>query len=103
MAAILNPGREGVIKDRQGKFCNRGKLRRRENISAAMKAKWSAKKTESSVTSSELGYAFKLSERRVVKLEVLAEALDGGSKVCNTPLQLSSYTDETLSGLGSFL
>ena len=103
MAAILNPGREGVTKDRQGKFCNRGKLRRRKNHSVAMKAKWSAKKTESSVTSSEFGDAFKLSGRRVVELEVLAEALDGGWKVCNTPLQLSSCTDETLSGLGSFL
>ena len=68
-----------------------------------MKAKWSAKKTESSVTSSEFGDAFKLSGRRVVELEVLAEALDEGWKVCNTLLQLSSCTDETLSGLGSFL
>ena len=49
------------------------------------------------------GDAFKLSGRRVVELEVLAEALDGGWKVCNMPLQLSSCTDETLSGLGSFL
>ena len=53
-----------------------------------MKAKWSAKKTESSVTISEFGDAFKLSGRRVVELEVLTEALDGGWKVCNTPLQL---------------
>ena len=68
-----------------------------------MEAKWSATKTESSVTSSEFGDAFKLSGRRVVELQVLAEALDGGWKVCNKPLQLSSCTDETISGLGSFL
>ena len=68
-----------------------------------MKARWSAKKTESSVTSSEFGDAFKPSGRRVEELEVLAEALDGRWKVCNTPLQLSSCTDETLSGLGCFL
>ena len=49
------------------------------------------------------GDAPKQSGRRVVESEVLAEALDGGLKVCNTPLQLSSCTDETLSGLGSFL
>ena len=103
MAATLNPGREGVIKDQQGKFCNRGKLRRRKYLSVAMKAKWSVKKTESSVTGSEFRDVFKLSGRRVVELEVLAAALDGGWKVCNTPLQLSSCTNETLSGLGSFL
>ena len=72
MAAILNPGREGVIKDRQGKFCNRGKLRRRKNLSVAMKAKWSAKETESSVTSSEFGDAPKQSgSGRCSKAEML--------------------------------
>ena len=102
MAAILNRGREGVIKDRQGKFCNRGKFRRRKKSLGCNESEV-AKKTESSVTSSEFGDAFRLSGRRFVVLEVLAEALDGGWKVCNTPLQLSSCTDETLSGLGSFL
>ena len=34
---------------------------------------------------------------------MLPEALDGGWKVCNTPLQLSRCADETLSGLASFL
>ena len=45
----------------------------------------------------------KISGRRVVELELLTEALDRGCKVCDKPLQLSNVTDETVSGLGSFL
>ena len=45
----------------------------------------------------------KISGRRVVKLGLLAEALDRGCNTCAKPLQLSRITDETVSGLGSFL
>ena len=74
-----------------------------KNLLVAMKAKWSASERESSVASTGFSYAFQLSARLVVKLGVLAEALDGGCKVCKTPLKLSSCTDENVSGLGSFL
>lgn len=47
--------------------------------------------------------AFSLPGRQVVELGVLAKALDEGCKACNTPLRLSDCTDETISGLGSFL
>ena len=103
MAAILNADHEGVNKDRKGRFCNHGKLKRMKNLSVAMKAKWSASESERSEASIGFSDAFQLSGRRVVELGVLAEALDGGCKVCSTPLRLSSSTDETVSGLGSFL
>ena len=45
----------------------------------------------------------KVSGRRVVELDLLAEALDRGCNTCAKPLQLSRITDETVSGLGSFL
>ena len=45
----------------------------------------------------------KISGRRVVEVELLAEALDHGCKVCAKPLQLSNVTEETVLGLGSFL
>ena len=44
-----------------------------------------------------------LTGRRVVELNVLAKYLDGGCKACGTALKLSNCTDETVSGLGSFL
>ena len=45
----------------------------------------------------------KISGRCVVELDLLAEALDRGCNTCAKPLQLSRITDETVSGLGSFL
>lgn len=45
----------------------------------------------------------RISGRRVVELDLLAEALDRGCNTCAKPLQLSRITDETVSGLGSFL
>ena len=41
--------------------------------------------------------------RRVVELDLLAKELDGGCKSCEKPLCLADYTQETISGLGSFL
>ena len=40
----------------------------------------------------------KISGRRVVELELLAEALDRECRVCAKPLQLSNVTDETVLG-----
>ena len=41
--------------------------------------------------------------RRVVELNLLAKELDEGCNVCGKPLCLSNCTDETISGLGSFI
>jgi len=74
-----------------------------KNLLVAMKARWSASESQSSVASIGFSDAFQLSGRQDVELGVLAEALDGGCKVCNTPLKSSSCTDENVSDLGSFL
>ena len=41
--------------------------------------------------------------RRVVELDLLAKELVGGCKSCGKPLRLADCTQETISGLGSFL
>lgn len=46
---------------------------------------------------------FPVTGRRIVELSLLANQLDSGCSVCGTPLRLSNCTQETLSGLGSFL
>ena len=46
---------------------------------------------------------FPVTGRRVVELDLLAKELDGGCKSCGKPLRLSDCTQETISGLGSFL
>lgn len=46
---------------------------------------------------------FLLTGIRVVELDVLAKALDSGCQTCGNPLQLSNCSQETTSGLGSFL
>ena len=94
------------MKDSRGRFCGKHKFKQRNNVSASMKERWSVGEKENlEVLVNNTGFmdAFQLSGRRVVKLGVLAEALNGGCSACNTPLKLSNCTDETLSGLGSFL
>ena len=51
----------------------------------------------------EVHSEFSLRGRRVVELNVLAEALDGGCEACGAALRLSDCIKETLSGLGSLL
>ena len=46
---------------------------------------------------------FPVTGRRVVELDLLAKELDGGCKSCGKPLRLADCTQETISGLGSFL
>lgn len=46
---------------------------------------------------------FPVTGRRVVELDLLAKELDGGCKSCGKPLRLADCTQETVSGLGSFL
>ena len=46
---------------------------------------------------------FSVTRRRVVELDFLAKEFDGGCESCGKPLRLADYTQETISGLGSFL
>ena len=46
---------------------------------------------------------FPVTGRRIVELNLLANELDGGCKLCGKPLRLSNCKEETISGLGSFL
>ena len=51
----------------------------------------------------EVCSGFPLRGRRVVELNVLAEALDRGCEACGAVLRLSDCIKETVSGLGSLL
>jgi len=59
-----------------------------------------------SVKTSVLSFSkceFPVTGRRVVELDLLAKELDGGCKSCGKPLRLADCTQETISGLLSFL
>lgn len=95
-----------ATKDKQGRFCRRKTLNRSKNVSKAMKDRWSTYRslsTEVVEEDADCSDTFSLPGRRVVELGVLAKALNEGCKACNTPLRLSDCTNETISGLGSFL
>ena len=51
----------------------------------------------------EVCSGFSLCSPRVVELNVLAEALDGGCEACGAALRLFKCLTETVSGLGSLL
>ena len=72
----------------------------RRQLSAVEKQK---KKTEKNERDPEVCIDFSLRVRRVVELDVLAEALEGGCEACGTALRLSNCINETVSGLGSLL
>ncbi|XP_068757667.1 uncharacterized protein [Montipora capricornis] len=90
--------RARLSHDKKGRFRSSKEVERRINL-----AKSSIDKSPSRDEALCVQNGSKISGRRVVELELLAEALDGGCKVCAKPLQLSNVTDETVSGLGSFL
>lgn len=46
---------------------------------------------------------FQVTGRRVVELDLLVKELDSGCKSCGKALRLADCTQETISGLGSFL
>ena len=46
---------------------------------------------------------FPVTARHVVELDLLAKELDGGCKSCGKPIRLADCTQETISGLQSFL
>ena len=69
-------------------------------------ASWPAIKkqeNEKNVRHPEVCSGVSLSGLRVVELNVLAEALDGGCEACGVALRLSDCIKETVSGLGSLL
>ena len=103
MAAIL-AGREK--RGNRGRFCSPKILKRINDSSSRLKNCWSVIKNQNkAMAGDDNGFSdvLSLTGRRVVELNVLAKYLDGGCKACGTALKLSNCTDETVSGLGSFL
>ena len=103
MAAVLPAGLKRTDK---GRFCRAKAFIRNKNAANRLIAPWSALKkqeNEKSVRDLEVCSGFPLRGRRVVELNVLAEALDGGCEACGVVLRLSDCIKETVSGLGSLV
>ena len=103
MAAVLPAS---VKRTDKGRFCRAKAFIRNKNAANRLTASWSALKkqeNEKSVRDLEVCSGFPLRGRRVVELNVLAEALDGGCEACGATLRLSNCIKETVSGLGSLL
>ena len=103
MAAVLPAGLKRTDK---GRFCRAKAFIRNKNATNRLTASWSALKkqeNEKSVRDLEVCSGFPLRGRRVVELNVLAEALDGGCEACGAALRLSDCIKETVTGLGSLL
>ena len=60
------------------------------------------KKKKKNVRDPEVCSGFSLRGRRVVELNVLGEALDGGCEACGTALRLSNCINETVTGLDCY-
>ncbi|XP_066016702.1 uncharacterized protein [Pocillopora verrucosa] len=103
MAAVLPTS---VKRTDKGRFCRAKAFIRNKNAANRLIASWSALKkqeNEKSVRDLEVCSGFPLRGRRVVELNVLAEALDGGCEACGATLRLSNCIKEAVSGLGSLL
>ena len=100
MAAVL------LALANKGRFCGAKPFIRNNNAANRLTASWSGiekEENEKNVPDPEVHSEFSLRGRRVVELNVLAEALDGGCEACGAALRLSDCIKETLSGLGSLL
>ena len=100
MAAVL------LALANKGRFCGAKPFIRNNNAANRLTASWSGiekEENEKNVPDPEVHSEFSLRGRRVVELNVLAEALDGGCEACGAVLRLSDYIKQTLSGLGSLL
>ena len=100
MAAVL------LALANKGRFCGAKPFIRNNNAANRLTASWSGiekEENEKNVSDPEVHSEFSLRGRRVVELNVLAEALDGGCEACGAVLRLSDCIKETLSGLGSLL
>ena len=103
MAAVLLASAK---RSNKGRFCRAKAFIRNENAANRLTASWSAiekQENEQNVREPEVCSGFSLRGRRVVELNVLAEALDGGCEACGAALRLSDCIKETVSGLGSLL
>ena len=79
------------VKKDKGRFCKAKAFVRNKNAANRLKASWSAlekRGNEKNVRDPEICSGFPLRGRRVVELNVLAEALDGG---CEAVEQLYGY------------
>ena len=100
MAAVL------LALANKGRFCGAKPFIRNNNAANRLTASWSGiekEENEKNVPDPEVHSEFSLRGLRVVELNVLAEALDGGCEACGAVLRLSDCIKETLSGLGSLL
>ena len=100
MAAVL------LALANKGRFCGAKPFIRNNNAANRLTASWSRiekEENEKNVPDPEVHSEFSLRGRRVVELNVLAEALDGGCEACGAVLRLSDCIKQTLSGLGSLL
>ena len=103
MAAVLAASAK---RSNKGRFCRAKAAIRNNKAANRLTASWSALKklgNEKNLREPEVCSGFSLRGRRVVELNVLAEALDGGCEACEAALRLSDCINETVSGLGSLL
>ena len=103
MAVVLHAS---ARRSNKGRFCRAEAFIRNNNAANRLTASWSAIKkqeNEKNVGHPEVCSGVSLSGLRVVELNVLAEALDGGCEACGVALRLSDCIKETVSGLGSLL
>ena len=93
-----------LSREKNGRFGKAWLGKRGGNLWQARKRKLS--ESVESAKTSVLSFSkceFPVTGRHVVELELLAKELDGGCKSCGKPLRLSDCSQETISGLGSFL
>ena len=103
MAAVLPTSGKRTNK---GRFCRAKAFIGNNNAADRLTASWFAiekQENERNVRDPEVCSGFSLRGRRVVELNVLGEALDGGCEACGTALRLSNCINEPVSGLGSLL
>ena len=103
MAAVLPAG---VKRTDKGRLCRAESFILNKNAANRLTASWPALEKQGNkkkVRDPEVCSGFPLRGRRVVELNVLAEALDGGCEACGAALRLSDCIKETVTGLGSLL
>ena len=100
--AVVLPA--SVRRTNKGRFCRAKAFNRNKNAANRLKASRNAiAKDEKNVCDPEVCSEFSLRGRRVVELNVFAEALGGGCKACGAARLLSDCIKETISEQGSLL
>ena len=91
-------------RTKKGRFCRAKAFILNNNVTYWLTASRSAiekKENEKNVRDPKVCCGFSLRSRRVIELNVQAEALDGGCEACG--IALSNCINETVSGPGSLL